>query len=211
MSLRINDVLKEGGSIVPLGYKYTKRAQGFRTRIQDGYVEDTLVLAGMENCQDIRTPCLGPVTKEDITLMEKPAGDPEEHALCRKIVGRSQSPCGHRDDILYATKEIAQDLAAPTEWSWKKLKRLVRYLQYKENLEHALTADSLPDSVETFVDADWAKDIETRRSASAGCVMYGGARLCSWSRTQKAVALSSGEAEFTAIAAGVSEGQFIRN
>lgn len=211
MSLRINEIVKEGETIVHLGYKYTKLRNGFKTKIQDGYVEDTLILAGMENCKGIRNPCCGPITKEDAELMMVPANSPEEHELYRKIIGRIQFLCGNRDDILYATKECAKDLAAPTQWSWKKLKRLLRYLQYTKHLEHVLTADGLPDKITTFIDADWAKDPETRRSTSAGCVLYGGARLCSWSRTQKTVALSSGEAEFTAMAAGVSEGQFIRN
>ena len=117
MQMKVNPVVEVGSSIAHLGYVYTRTEKGFRVQIQPGYSEDTLDLAGMKNCKGIRTPCCGPLTKEDVALKEEKADSPEEHELFRKIVGRIQFLTGNRDDILYATKEIARDLAAPTCYS----------------------------------------------------------------------------------------------
>ena len=52
-----------------------------------------------------------------------------------------------------------------------------------------------PDTIEAFLDGDWACDDSDRKSASGGCLMVGGCRLHSHSRTSGQHALSSGESE----------------
>ena len=49
--------------------------------------------------------------------------------------------------------------------------------------------------LECFSDSDWASNTKTRRSISSGYLCWGSALLYSSSRTQRVVALSSGEAE----------------
>jgi len=46
-----------------------------------------------------------------------------------------------------------------------------------------------------YSDSDWACDHGSRKSASSGCLMMDGILLCSSSRTQELIALSSAEAE----------------
>lgn len=62
------------------------------------------------------------------------------------------------------------------------------------------------DVVEVVTDSDWAGCRKSRRSTSGGVVRIGSHVVKTWSRTQKAVALSSGEAEVIALVKGVSEG-----
>ncbi len=59
--------------------------------------------------------------------------------------------------------------------------------------------------LQTFVDADWAADVTTRRSTSGGVVTLCGAAVLTYSRTQPVIALSSGESELYAIGSGVAE------
>ena len=59
--------------------------------------------------------------------------------------------------------------------------------------------------MELYTDSDWAGCRKTRKSTSGGVLKVGRHVVKSWSRTQKAVTLSSGEAEVIAVVGGVSE------
>ena len=59
--------------------------------------------------------------------------------------------------------------------------------------------------LEVYGDSDWAGSTD-RKSTSGGIVCIGGAAIKHWSRTQKARALSSGEAEYYAVVTGSAEG-----
>ena len=59
--------------------------------------------------------------------------------------------------------------------------------------------------LEVYVDSDWAGSTD-RKSTSGGIICIGGAAIKHWSRTQKARALSSGEAEYYAVVTGSAEG-----
>ena len=59
--------------------------------------------------------------------------------------------------------------------------------------------------LEVYVDSDWAGSAD-RKSTSGGIVCIGGTAIKHWSRTQKARALSSGEAEYYAVVTGSAEG-----
>ena len=54
-------------------------------------------------------------------------------------------------------------------------------------------------------DSDWAGCRTTRTSTSGGCIRLGGCIIKAWSRQQRAIALSSGEAELYAAVKTVQE------
>ena len=56
------------------------------------------------------------------------------------------------------------------------------------------------------MDSDYAGCPRTRKSTSGGCIMRGTHLIRSWSSTQKAISLSSGEAELYAMVKGVGVG-----
>ena len=59
--------------------------------------------------------------------------------------------------------------------------------------------------IETFTDPDWAGSKTNRRSTTGYCALDGG-NLVSWkSKTQSVVALSSSEADYSAMARGTCE------
>ena len=59
--------------------------------------------------------------------------------------------------------------------------------------------------LEVYIDSDWAGSTD-RKSTSGGIICIEGAAIKHWSRTQKARALSSGEAEYYAVVTGSAEG-----
>ena len=62
-----------------------------------------------------------------------------------------------------------------------------------------------PDTIEAFLDGDWACDDLDRKSASGGYLMVGGCRLHSHSRTTGQHALSSGESEIMSMSEVLKE------
>ena len=98
----------------------------------------------------------------------------------------------------------------PLEAHWKTVKRIMRYLagtlDYGLHLRKSALQDFNQDlNVVGFCDADWASDLDDRRSTSGYCV-YLGSNLVSWSsKKQHTVSRSSTEAEFRALASLVAE------
>ena len=60
-------------------------------------------------------------------------------------------------------------------------------------------------TVQVFVDTDWADKDGERRSTSGGILFYHGCCVASWSRRQACVALSTAESELYALGAGAVE------
>jgi hypothetical protein len=113
-----------------------------------------------------------------------------------------------RSDIQFGVKMICQGMSRPTEGGKAKIKRVVRYLVGARRLvwtywEKGDGEDAV--WIDVYVDSDWASGWE-RKSTSGGMICVDGAGVKHWSRTQKARALSSGEAEYYAMVTGGAEG-----
>ena len=87
------------------------------------------------------------------------------------------------------------------------MKRLGRYLDGHRRLIFEFPFQSA-DKVDVYSDTDWSGCVRTRKSTSGGCLMLGSHFIKSWSSTQGAISLSSGEAEFYGVvkAAGIALG-----
>ena len=132
-----------------------------------------------------------------------------ERNLFRRVCARANYLGMDRHDIQYAVKEMASDMSQPKQSSLKKLKHLARYLLYVPTFTITYAWGSREtahrDAIEVFVDSDWAGCRRTRRSTSGGVVCVAGGAVRGWSKLQKVVALSSGEAEYYAMVSGCAE------
>ena len=77
--------------------------------------------------------------------------------------------------------------------------------------ESSREAEEARHLLEVFTDGTWASCHGTRRSASCAVLALNGSVVYSYSRRQKVVSLSSGEAEYYAAASGASEGVYLKN
>ncbi|XP_071681397.1 uncharacterized mitochondrial protein AtMg00810-like [Lolium perenne] len=113
-----------------------------------------------------------------------------------------------RPDISFAVNKVCQFLSQPTEVHWEAVKRILRYV--KGTLDTGLRIRrSLQQSVSIFTDADWAGDVDDRRSTS-GFAVFVGPNLISWSsKKQPTVSRSSTEAEYKALANGAAEAMWV--
>ena len=67
-------------------------------------------------------------TKEDVQREEEEPLGPEETTRYRALAATGNFLSQDRTDIQFAAKEICRDMSTPRPRSWKKVKRLVRYL-----------------------------------------------------------------------------------
>ena len=144
----------------------------------------------------------------------------------RSLVGIAMYMAQERYDIQFATKTLACDLKAPTKASWIALERLVGYLRYSSDFALQLvktqkgqmfmaTLNGIPNErssnvVEVYSDSDWNGGTGAKSTSSAMHVVNG-LIVHSTSRSQKAISLSSTEAEWYAGSAATCDSLFLRN
>lgn len=116
-----------------------------------------------------------------------------------------------RPDILATTIILVRFQAAPTSFCHQAAKRVLRYLKGTTRWSlryHTEAHGSL--KISAFVDADYAGDVDDRKSMS-GYVVKLGNSVCSWSsKKQQNVALSTCEAEYNAMTLAAKEILWVR-
>ncbi|MDA8583689.1 reverse transcriptase domain-containing protein [bacterium] len=113
----------------------------------------------------------------------------------RRLVARANYLAADRGDIQYSVKELCRSMSCATRGCWRRLKRLGRYLITAPRVVTSFRWQDETLTIDAYSDSDWAGCRNTCRSTSGGVIMRGAHLLKSWSITQKAVSLSSGEAE----------------
>jgi len=113
-----------------------------------------------------------------------------------------------RPDIAYAVGALARYTQHPTKQHWQTTIALLKYLCSTK--EMGIVYGSKEMDMVGYCDADYAGDMDTRRSTTGYVFsMHGGA--ISWSsRLQPTVAMSSCEAEYMSAASAVKEALWLR-
>ena len=160
-----------------------------------------ILTSGLE--QDVRslsTPGVKDRRKDDDanTLSEA------EVQLFRSGAARANYLSMDRPDLAFATKELCRRMSAPTKADVEALRRAMRYLLAAPRLVYEFKWQPLAD-LDVYVDTDFAGCLATRRSTSGGVALRGQHLIKHWSSTQKAVTLSSAEAELCGIVKGTTE------
>ena len=204
-SLKSEFMLKDLGTLEYfLGMETTWIADGLLLT-QQKYILDLLHKAQMGDCKGISTPA---TPKDKMSAIQsRPMSDP---TLYRSIVGGLQYLSLTRPEVCYSVHKVSQFLHAPTEDNWCSVKRILRYL--KHTVGHGLyISKSANTDLNIYTDADWASDIDDRKSTT-GYAIFMGTNLISWnSKKQQTVARSSTEAEYRAIGLAVTELTWIQS
>lgn len=115
-----------------------------------------------------------------------------------------------RPDIAFAVNSVSKFLNNHSVEHWHAVKRIFAYL--KGTISYGIEYKSGGSEAELigFSDADYASDIETRRSTT-GYIFYIANGPVSWSsQRQKMVVLSTTEAEYVAAATATKEAMWLR-
>ena len=124
--------------------------------------------------------------------------DDQEAYWFRGNVARCNYLGFDRPEIQFAVKEVAKAMSKPQAKDKANLKRLAKYLWTYPSSDTVYQWGRDIRNLAAYSDSDWAGDARTRLSTSGGCIVLGDCLIKSWSRTQRNLALSSGEAELYA-------------
>ena len=173
---------------------------------QPSYLEDVLDRFGMKNCKPVATP-LEPGVKYFATT--------EDDELCdvrtyQKAIGSlTYAAICTRPDISAAVGVLSQFMSNPNTTHWTGVKRILRYL--RGTTHYGLVYDGNQNNeLYGYSDADWAGDLNTRRSTSGYVFRFGNATISWRSKKQATVAKSSTEAEYVALSTSTQEVIWLR-
>ena len=193
-----------------LGLKITRNRNERQLFIsQETYTKSVLEKFGMASCNRCDTPCDTNVQLSKGQSPDKP--DEKMHKEYRAIVGSLMYlMTGTRPDIAYAVQSVSRYLSCPGEAHMKAAKRILRYV--KGTSDYGILYDGKlgKENIEVYVDSDYAKDVDGRRSTSGYATILAGGVITYSSKLQRTVALSSAEAEYMGLAHGTQEVLFLR-
>ncbi|UYV66641.1 K02A2.6-like, partial [Cordylochernes scorpioides] len=114
-----------------------------------------------------------------------------------------------RPDIAFAVNKLSRFMAAPVLTHWNALKRIFKYL--KGTLDSGILYKR-KDVIKLigYSDADFAGDIDTRRSTSGYIFLLAGGPVTWTSQRQSVVALSTTEAEYIAASMASREAGWLK-
>lgn len=170
---------------------------------QRKYVLDLLKETGMLNCKIASTPI------EQNHHVRADSGEPVDKHRYQRLVGRLIYLSHTRPDIAYAVSVVSRYMHDPRTCHMDAVIRILRYLKGCPG-KGILFSNHANLKIEGFTDADWAGNLDDRKSTSGYCVFVGN-NLVSWrSKKQSVVARSTAEAEFRSMASGLCEMMWLR-
>jgi hypothetical protein len=140
--------------------------------------------------------------KEDADY-EREEVDKYEAKVFRGLVARINFLSQDCPELQYPAKELSREMNKPKVGSWKRLKKVARFMLKRQRIVWRFEWQAEVDIIETYSDSDWGGRVGSRKSTSGGALLMGRHCIKTWSTTQGAVALSSAEAEFYALVEAV--------
>lgn len=118
---------------------------------------------------------------------------------------------GSRPDLCFAISYFGRFQNCYNETHWKHLKNIIKYLKFTINIGLVFKRSNCNSLyIHSYVDADYAHDVNDRKSTT-GFILKINDNIVSWaSRKQSVVALSSTEAEYYALGDCLIESLFVQ-
>ena len=113
-----------------------------------------------------------------------------------------------RPDICYAVGLVSRYQSNPGKKHWMAVKRILRYL--KGTMDYSLCYQGSDLRLTGYTDADWAGDLDERRSTSGYVFLLSNGTITCSSKKQSSTTLSMMEAEFITCSASVQEAVWLR-
>ena len=128
-------------------------------------------------------PCQSPMAQSlYLTREGELFEDPERY---RRLVGKLNYLTVTRLDIAYSVSIVSQYMASPTVDHWVVVEQILCYLKGASG-RGILYGNHGHNRLEYFMDADWVRSKEDRRSTSGYCVFVGG-NLVSWKSKKQSI------------------------
>lgn len=174
---------------------------------QPGYIVNLVKKYGLENSKPVKIPM-----QPNIKLEKEPSisGEAEkvEEKYYQEIIGSLlYLSLYSRPDITCAVNMLSQFSKDPRKQHLNAAYYIIKYLNFTKNAVLKYRKSGSP--LTGFCDANWAQDVNDRKSQSGFCFLLAGG-LVSWeSKKQKVVATSSAEAEYVALTEATKEASYL--
>ncbi|CAI6374264.1 unnamed protein product [Macrosiphum euphorbiae] len=169
---------------------------------QTHYLEKLLKKFSMEDCKPISTPMETKLNTENGEATNKPY---RELIGCLMYVMIQTRP-----DLSVAVNLFSRYQSQPTDSLYIQLKRVLRYVKGTTDFGLIYKKGKEVSPLRGFVDADFANDINDRKSTSGYLFQIYGSTVCWSTRKQSTVAISSTEAEYLALASAIQEAMWLK-
>jgi hypothetical protein len=195
-----------GNAELFLGMVITRdRAANTIKLTQERMIKDILLEYDMDNAAPKSVP-LSPGT-----ILTKESGSPldtEAYPYSSLIGSLLYISITTRPDISHAVGALSRYMTAPTTEHWQAAKGIVRYLLGTSSYGLSYSGQEL--IPKGYCDADFAGDLDTRRSTTGYVFLLNGGAISWASRRQPTVAASTTEAEYMAAAHAAKESLWLR-
>lgn len=165
--LRVDFAIKDLGRLAYfLGIECHHTSHGL-ILCQHKYIQDLLTRTNMITSKPVSTPML---PTEKLQLKGGTPLSAEDATRYRSAVGALQYLLLTRPDIAFSVNHVCQFMTAPTVDHWVAVKRILRYLHGTITMGLCLTKSN-SSLLSAFSDADWAGNLDDRRS-TRGYAVY---------------------------------------
>ncbi|XP_052870393.1 uncharacterized protein LOC128275964 [Anopheles cruzii] len=176
-----------------LGMEVRRDEKGYTIGLRR-YIEDLLSSYGLSDAKPSKSPKNPGYLKVDDK--SEALKDPTKY---RSVVGSLlYLSVVAKPNISTSASILGRKVAAPTEYDWTAVKQVLRYLQKTKDYRLHLGGAN-DDPLLGYSDADWAGDLQSRRSTSGFVFMFRRTAISWASHRQTSVTLSSMEAEYMAL------------
>ncbi|XP_043720937.1 uncharacterized mitochondrial protein AtMg00810-like [Telopea speciosissima] len=171
---------------------------------QSKYANEVVHRAGLTDDRVVATP-----VELNVKLSASDGAPLDDPTLYRELVGCLVYLTVTCPDIAYVVHVVNQLVSAPRTTHWTALLCILRYI--RGTIFHSLLLSSTFSlELRAYADADWAGDVNDRKSTTSFCLFLGDS-LISWkSKKQSVIARSSAEAEYRAMAHATAEIVWLR-
>ena len=146
-----------------LGRIVRREAWGISCEANPKYRESVLEALGLEkDSKSLTSPGTKDADRDDDSL-PKVFGDDREY---RSIVATINYMVTDMPDLQFACKEACREMSAPTVQSWKKVKRIGRYLLGREKVVWMFPRKDGHDLLKVFTDSDWRRESQPAEASS---------------------------------------------
>ncbi len=199
------DVKDMGEATFYLGMEITRdRARHMLTLTQQRYAHDLVEKFGLADAKPRSVPM-----SPSIKLMKEDGDLLEDRQFSELVGGLLYMSVYTRPDIAHAVGALARYTSKPTTVHWQAAKGVLRYVAGTATTGITYGRSEAKEVI-GYCDADYAGDVDTRRSTTGYVFILNGGVISWSSRLQPTVAASTTEAEYMAAAAATKEALWLR-
>ena len=171
---------------------------------QRRYIQKLLTKFRMDSCKPASVPMIS-----GVKLQRDIGSIPCNATQYRSLVGSLIHLRITRQDVMFAVNSCSKYMEAPQEAHLVAAKHILRYL--KGTMNYGILYEAQDDGdLMTFVDSDYARDLDTRKSVFGILHKFGTTPIHWSSKMQETVALSTTKAEYRALSEGAKDLAYLR-